>query len=44
MFAGASGQYFPAANPTDLDAIFGTISFQTSCLPPSYLPIILKNS
>jgi hypothetical protein len=44
MFAGASGQYFPAFKPTDLDAILGTISLQTSCLPPAYLPIILKNS
>jgi hypothetical protein len=44
MFVGAGGQYFLAAKPSDLDAIFGAISFQTSCLTPSYLPIILKNS
>lgn len=44
VFSGASGQFFPTLKPSDLDAIFGIISLETSCLPPSYLPIILKNS
>jgi hypothetical protein len=47
MFSGASGQYFPAAKPTDLDAIFDLILAQTpSCgvvQLTTYLPTILKD-
>lgn len=42
LFIG-TGQFFSAATPGDLDPIFAQISLQTSCQPPNYLPIILKN-
>ena len=45
MFAGASGQFFPAAKPTDLEAIFDAILTQApSCQPSIYLPLILKQN
>jgi hypothetical protein len=44
MFAGASGHYFPASKPTDLNLIFEVILEQHSCLASTYLPLILKNN